>query len=149
MPIGRRLLVVDGNGHWEAAGTVEYLADAGFDVEVVTGAAVLGANMEGTSHVLLYQRLAQKGVRIAAFTRLQSVEGSAAILVDVWSGTQRRVEVDAIVPIIGRRSRQDLYLDLVDFGGEAPPRIERVGDCVSPKLIQDSIADAYELARAL
>ena len=150
MPLGRKVLVVDGNGHWEAAGTVEYLADAGFEVEVVTGAAVLGANMEGTSHVLLYQRLAKKGVRIVPFTRFVSLKASSAILADVWSGAERSVEVDAIVPIIGRRSRQDLYLDLIDFKDEGRgPRVERVGDCVSPKLIQDSIADAYALGRAL
>ena len=39
LPLGQRVLVVDGNGHWEAAGTIEYLLEAGFEVEVVTQAA--------------------------------------------------------------------------------------------------------------
>jgi 2,4-dienoyl-CoA reductase-like NADH-dependent reductase (Old Yellow Enzyme family) len=149
LPPGRKVLVIDGNGHWEAAGTVEFLADAGFDVEVATRSAVLGVNMEGTSHVLLYQRLAKKGVIIAAFTRLVSLNDKIATLADVWSGIERRTEVDALVPVIGRRSRQDIYLELIDGAAGTSARIERVGDCVSPKLIQDSIADAYALARAI
>jgi 2,4-dienoyl-CoA reductase-like NADH-dependent reductase (Old Yellow Enzyme family) len=149
LPPGRRVLVIDGNGHWEAAGTVEFLADAGFEVEVATGAALLGANMEGTSHVLLYQRLGKKGVRIVPFTRLVSIDDNTVALADVWSGVERRIEVDAIVPIIGRRSREDIYLELAEAVAGSAMRIERIGDCASPKLIQDSIADAYALGRAL
>jgi NADPH-dependent 2,4-dienoyl-CoA reductase/sulfur reductase-like enzyme len=149
LPRAKKVLVVDGNGHWEAAGTVEYLADAGFEVEVMTTAATLGANMEGTSHVLIYQRLAQKGVRIVPFTRLVSVDAARVIVADVWSGAQREVEADAVVAILARRSREDIYLDLVDAKGSRNFRLERVGDCVSPKLIQDSIADGYQLGRSL
>ncbi|MFP5353733.1 MAG: hypothetical protein ACLGIK_01045, partial [Gemmatimonadota bacterium] len=29
---GKRVMVIDGNGHWEAAGTAEFLADAGHEV---------------------------------------------------------------------------------------------------------------------
>jgi 2,4-dienoyl-CoA reductase-like NADH-dependent reductase (Old Yellow Enzyme family) len=149
-PSGDRVLVVDGNGHWEAAGTVEYLAEGGLAVEVTTGAAVLGANMEGTNHVLLYERLAKRGVRIAPFTRLVAVDGGRVTLADVWTGEERQIEVDAIVPVLARRSRENLYLDLEETAGSRPGIIvQRVGDCVSPKLIQDTIADAYALGRAL
>jgi pyruvate/2-oxoglutarate dehydrogenase complex dihydrolipoamide dehydrogenase (E3) component len=147
-PPGRKILVVDGNGHWEAAGTVEYLVDAGFDVEVATPAATLGATMEGTSHVLLYQRLAKKGVHIVPFTRLVSVDGADVTVADLWSGVERRIEVDAVVAILGRRSLTDIYLGLADQKTRGW-RLERVGDCVSPKLIQDTIADSYQLGRSI
>ena len=31
-----RVIVLDVNGHWEAAGTAEFLADQGCDVELIT-----------------------------------------------------------------------------------------------------------------
>ncbi len=62
MPLGRKVLVVDGNGHWEAAGTVEYLADAGFEVEVATGGrSRLGPTWKGpamSSSISAWQRRA-------------------------------------------------------------------------------------------
>ena len=72
-----------------------------------------------------------------------------AVLADVWSGAERRVEADAVVPILARRSREDLYLDLADKTAGHKVRLERVGDCASPKLIENAIADAYALARAI
>src|SRR4029079_10728520 len=102
--IGHTVLLIDGNGHWEAAGTAEYLADAGFAVEIITPAAVLGANLEGTRHALLYQRLAEKRVEIGAFPRLLSVDDNGARVADVWSGVERHIEVDTVVPVIARRS---------------------------------------------
>jgi NADPH-dependent 2,4-dienoyl-CoA reductase/sulfur reductase-like enzyme len=146
---GQSAVVIDGNGHWEAAGTIEYLADAGIKVEAITAAAVVGANMEGTSHVLLYQRLAKKGVKIIPFTRLVSVNGNRALVADIWSGSERSVEADMIVPVTGRRSRDEIYLKLANASGGVGAHIERVGDCVSPKLIQNNIADAYALGRGL
>ncbi len=57
--------------------------------------------------------------------------------------------VDWVVPVIGRRSREDLFLKLrrdSDFHGV---RIERVGDCVAPGLIQSAIYEAFLLARSI
>jgi hypothetical protein len=74
-----------------------------------------------------------------------------ATLADVWSGAERRVVADAVVPVLARRSREDLFLELAGEARAHKIRLERVGDCVSPKLmlIQNAIADAYELARVL
>ena len=51
--------------------------------------------------------------------------------------------------MIGRRSREDLYLKLKDSPDFAGIRVERVGDCVVPRLIQSTILEAFELAREL
>jgi hypothetical protein len=57
--------------------------------------------------------------------------------------------VDWVVPVIGRRSREDLYLKLKESGDFAGIRIERVGDCVAPRLIQSTILEASMLAQTL
>jgi hypothetical protein len=40
------------------------------------------------------------------------------------------------VPVIGRRSRGDLFLTLKAADGFDNARIERIGDCAAPRLIQ-------------
>lgn len=58
-------------------------------------------------------------------------------------------DIDWVVPIIGRSSREDLYLKLKQAPEFAGVRIERVGDCVAPRLVQSTILEAFELARHL
>ena len=57
--------------------------------------------------------------------------------------------VDFVVPVLGRRSRESLFLDLKSSPAFAAVRIERTGDCVAPRLVQATIAEAFELARSL
>jgi hypothetical protein len=57
--------------------------------------------------------------------------------------------VNWVVPIIGRRSREDLFLELKESPEFQDVTIERVGDCVVPRLIQSTITEAFTLARTL
>ena len=57
--------------------------------------------------------------------------------------------VDWVVPVIGRRSREDLYLKLKRDPRFEGLRIERTGDCVAPRLIESTIAEAFLLAQTL
>ena len=58
-------------------------------------------------------------------------------------------DIDWVVPVIGRRSCEDLYLELKEHQDFKAIRIERVGDCVAPRLIQSNILEAYQLAETL
>jgi hypothetical protein len=58
-------------------------------------------------------------------------------------------DVDWVVPVIGRRSRQDLFLELRSSEHFQNARILRVGDCVAPRLIQSVIMEAFEVGRSL
>jgi hypothetical protein len=57
--------------------------------------------------------------------------------------------VNWVVPIIGRRAREDLFLELKESPEFQDVTIERVGDCVVPRLIQSTITEAFTLARTL
>jgi len=145
---GRRALVVDQNGHWEAAGTAEFLADAGCDVHVITGAGMVGADLEGTNFELFQQRAAKKGIRVTPHTVLSEVGQARARVRHVLTNREDWIEgADFVVAVVGRRSREDLFLRLID----TLPHIElqRVGDCVAPRLLISVIAEAYVLGRAL
>ncbi len=65
-------------------------------------------------------------------------------------GNERVIDnVDWVVPVIGRRSREDLYLELRARPEFEQIEVRRVGDCVAPRLVQSTILEAFELARNL
>ena len=50
--------------------------------------------------------------------------------------------VDLIVPSVGRRSDEELYLDWAARGGSR--ELHRVGDCIAPRLLREVIRESYE-----
>ncbi|MCB1498194.1 MAG: FAD-dependent oxidoreductase [Bauldia sp.] len=158
------VLVVDNNGHWEAAGTAEFLADSGCRVTVIASHSLVGENLESGSRTLFFRRAAIKGITLRPATQLVAIEPGRVRVADVFSdadaigwakyilmpGDDQLIEgVDFVVPVIGRRSREGLFHELKKSTDFATTRIERVGDCVAPGLIQSTIAEAFELGRSI
>jgi 2,4-dienoyl-CoA reductase-like NADH-dependent reductase (Old Yellow Enzyme family) len=158
------VVVVDNNGHWEAAGTAEFLADRGCRVTVIASHLLIGENIEAGTRTLFYRRAAIKGIALRPATLLVAIEEGRVRVAPVFSdadaigwakyilmpgGDEVIESVDWVVPVIGRRSREDLYLGLKNSPDFASIRVERVGDCVAPRLVQSTISDAFELGRAL
>ena len=158
------VVVIDNNGHWEAAGTAEYLADRGCRVEIIAAHPTVGENMENGTRTLFHRRAAIKRIRLRTNTLVQDIAPRRVQLAQVFSaadavgwgqylllpGDEEWVEdVDWVVAVIGRRSREDLFLSLKAGDGFDNVRIERVGDCVAPRLIQSNIAEAFDVALTL
>jgi hypothetical protein len=111
---------------------------------------VVGADLDGSNRVLFYQRAGEKGITVTPFTDLLAITSGAAQIMNTITQKQEWIEVDAVVPVYGRRSREDLYLQLTLGEGvplRARTRVERVGDCVSPRLLRSNIMEAYVLGR--
>lgn len=158
------VVVIDDNGHWEAAGTAEYLADQSCRVDLVATHPLVGIDMESGTRTLFHRRAAIKGIKIRTSTLVTEIADRRVQLAAVFSsadaigwgkyvllpGDEEWLEdVDWVVPVIGRRSREDLFLALQDAPEFAAVRVLRVGDCVAPRLIQSTISEAFELAQAL
>jgi 2,4-dienoyl-CoA reductase-like NADH-dependent reductase (Old Yellow Enzyme family) len=146
---GKRVVVVDGNGHWEAAGTAEFLADAGFEVEIVTHHAVVGQDMESTNFAMFSQRAGGKGIVFTPFTALRAIEPGRVRLLETLSGRERWVEgIDAVVPVYTRRSRDDIYWRVQDTIAENgnSVQLERIGDAAAPRLVQLVLLEAHKFA---
>jgi 2,4-dienoyl-CoA reductase-like NADH-dependent reductase (Old Yellow Enzyme family) len=158
------VVVIDGNGHWEAAGTAEFLADDGCQVTIVASHGVVGELLEAGTRTLFHRRAAIKQITIRAATAVTAIKPGQVLVAPVFSAadaigyaqyllmpgdTEVIDGVDWVVPVIGRRSREDLYLKLKRDPRFAGAQIERVGDCVVPRLIQSTIAEAFDSARAL
>ena len=159
-----KVVVIDETGHWEAAGTAEYLADAGCSVEVFASHGAIGAELEGGARTLFQRRAAIKGVRLTPNTLVSEIADRRVRVSAVFSsgddagwgkyvlipGDDRWIEdVDWVVASLGRRSREDIYLALRASKQLAAARIQRVGDCVAPRLLQSVILESFTLAAAL
>ena len=158
-----KVVVIDNNGHWEAAGTAEFLADNGCEV-VVLAAHAVGSELESGTCTLFYRRAAIKNITLRSGLSLTAIGDHSVIVAPVISGNdaigwakyvlmpgdEEVIEgVDWVVPVIGRRSREDLFLALKKDPRFAGVRVERVGDCVAPRLIESNIAEAFLLAQTL
>jgi putative intracellular protease/amidase len=146
---GKRVMVIDGNGHWEAAGTAEFLADAGYEVEIVTYRASVGHDLESTNFALFTQRAGEKGIVFTPFTEVLEVQPGRVKLLEALYKRERWVEgVDAVVPIYPRRSRDDLYFRLQDTIAASGKDIEleRLGDASAARLIQLVLTEAHRWA---
>jgi hypothetical protein len=68
-----------------------------------------------------------------------------AQLEDVYTSAPTEVtSVDLVVPAVGRRSNEALFLS---WKGRTNGRaLHRLGDCVAPRMLRDVIRESYEFA---
>lgn len=148
-----RVLVVDGTGHWEAAGTAEFLAHRGHTVTITSRRAAVGAELEKSNAELFLQRARQTGIRILPWTELKQVQTEQLELLDVLSGESYwSSDFDLVVAAYPRRSRDGLYLGLLEAAAEhsgGSPRVERIGDAAAPRLIETTLLEAHLLGATL
>ena len=150
IPRGSAVLLVDAHGHWEAAGTAEFLADQGCSVDVVTSAAEVGARLEATNRVLFHQRARAKGIRMSPMTDVIEIRDECVRLAYLGTGEERRLTADFVVPVLPRLSRDDLFYRLLERIGDGPgPSVARVGDASVPQLVQTILLEAQQLAMEL
>ena len=158
-----KVVVVDNNGHWEAAGTAEFLADNACEVTIIAPDAV-GSDLESGTRTLFYRRAAIKNIALRSGMLLTAIGDHTVTVAPVFSGNdaigwakyllmpgdEEVIDgVDWVVPVIGRRSREDLFLVLKKDPRFTHVQIGRVGDCVAPRLIESNIAEAFLLAQTL
>lgn len=143
----RRAVVVDVTGHWDAAGTAEFLANAGAEVWLVSSQPVAAHALESANRELFFQRAASKRIHILSHTRVRGLGDRATSLTveDVYTSCATDVaDVDTIVPAMGRRADETLFREWKDL--DTGWTIDRIGDCVAPRLLRDVVAEAYQLA---
>jgi hypothetical protein len=142
-PPGERVVVYDGDGYFAAAGLAELLAREGLSVELVTGyETVAPFSAETLEDALTRRRLHEAGVRIRAATTVTAVDIGRLAVEDEF-GTPAEIATDGIVLVTQRVSDDSLYHRL----DGTLPRLFRIGDCVAPRLLAESIFDGHRMAR--
>jgi 2,4-dienoyl-CoA reductase-like NADH-dependent reductase (Old Yellow Enzyme family) len=144
--LGRRVLIVDEAGTYAPLGLAEALAGAGVEVELATPAASVGwraAEQLEVPHVL--PRVGRLGVRLTSGHDVTRIEGGEAVLRNVWSGGERRVDADTVVLAQVRRPRDEMVPSL--RASLADVRV--IGDARAPRSTVAVIEEAEAVARAL
>jgi mycofactocin system FadH/OYE family oxidoreductase 2 len=144
--VGENVVLVDDVHTEQALSTAELLLEAGKRVEVISPLFYVGQDIGVTSIAPLYARLFTKGVVLTPCTELRAVEGSTVVVVNVFSGAERRIEsVDTVVLATGSRSTDALYRALKGH----VPELHAAGDCVAPRGVHQAILDGTRVARAI
>jgi mycofactocin system FadH/OYE family oxidoreductase 1 len=118
----------------------EWLAGLGRPVTVVTPDQVAGTQLSLTGDLAdANVRLQRAGVARALRSRLRAAGDGTALVEDVWTGEQRRIDCSLLVDCGHRLPEETLY----------QPGTPRAGDCVAPRTVAEAVREGRRLAQAL
>ena len=144
---GQNVLLIDLDGHHQATGTAEFLADRGKAVHVITPALFVGGQLGPLQDLFLTrQRLAKKGVTSTPDIAVLEIQGTLAKGLNVYSNEMIDFNgYDTIVLAAGNVSQGQIYFDLKGKVKE----LYRIGDCVAPRKTDMAIVEGNRVGRLL
>lgn len=138
--LGHRVLVLDETANWKGSGTALHLAEAGYEVVVVTPAPAVMAEMARTNADFnMRMRLRELGVRLISDAGIREWHGNVAT-VFTFGGPDERVPADSLV-IAGTNVPERGLAD--DLGAPA------IGDALAARTAVMAIYEGRKLAMAL
>jgi pyruvate/2-oxoglutarate dehydrogenase complex dihydrolipoamide dehydrogenase (E3) component len=143
----QNVLLIDLDGHHQATGTAEFLADQGKTVHIVTSSLFVGSKLGPLQDLYLSrQRLANKGVTFTPDIAVLEIQGTLVKGLNVYSNEMIDFEgYDTVVLAAGNDSRDDLYFALKGKVKE----LYRIGDCVAPRKTDMAIVEGNRVGRTL
>jgi len=141
----RALMVDDGSAFWWTYGVAEALAQAGWQVTLVTPSTTVAASIPHESVGPLLARLGRAGTRYRVLTALYEVATDGAHLVDVTSGEEEVVDCGLVVVQTGRSP----VTMLTEMLQHTDMEYHTIGDCITPRRISHAVFEAHRLAGSL
>jgi thioredoxin reductase len=145
--LGDKVLFIDNDGGHQATSTVEFLAELGKKVHVVTTAYYVGSDLGPTQDITLYrQRAAKLGITVTTDFHVIEIKGTEVHGIDVYSNESKVFsEFDTVVTAMGNEAQADLYFLLKGKVKE----LYRIGDCVAPRKIDMAIHEGYMVGKSV
>jgi dimethylamine/trimethylamine dehydrogenase len=144
-PPAGRIVIYDGDGYLVAGALAELLAREGLEVELVTGFATIAPFCSETlEDVLIRERLHACGVVMRTGTVLKGIE-PGRLTFDDANGEPLELHAAGVVLVTQRISDDALFHEL----DGRRPAIFRIGDCVAPRLLAETVFDGHRLAREI
>jgi thioredoxin reductase len=143
--IGEKVLFIDNDGGHQATSAIEYLAELGKKVHVVTTAYYVGADLGPTQDITPYrQRVSKFGMTVTTDFHVIEIKGTDVHGIDVYSNESRVFSGnDSVVTAVGNEVDAALYFALKNSGRE----LYRIGDCVAPRKIDMAVHEGYMAGR--
>lgn len=135
---GQQVIVIDETDSHGVLSAVEMLAAMGKSVEVVTEDWYVGHDLTSTHDIVQWmQRILALGVILTPHTTVTSIEPGQVILTDRFAEGELVRPADIVVLGTYERPSQALYTALKG----RIPRLLRIGDCVTPRRIEQAILE--------
>ena len=146
-PIGDKVLFIDENGGHHAASTVEFLADQGKQVHMITSDLFIGIDLAPIGDLsMTRQRLLQKGVVFETDLIINEIQEDRVMVRDIYTNTSRQLHgYDTIILDMGNRAKDALYRRLKGHVKE----LYRVGDCVAPRGIDTAFIEGRKVGERI
>ncbi len=144
---GQKILLIDLDGHHQATGTAEFLADRARTVHMITPSLFVGGQLGPLQDLqLARQRLACKGVTFTPDIAVLEIEGTRVKGLNVYSNKMIDFEgYDTVVLAAGNVASDELYFALKGKVKE----LYRIGDCVAPRKTDMAILEGHRVGRML
>jgi mycofactocin system FadH/OYE family oxidoreductase 2 len=143
--LGEKILFIDHDGGHQATSTIEYLAELGKTVHILTTAYYVGTDLGPTQDITLFrQRTSKLGVTVTTDFHVLEIRGTEIHGIDVYSNESRVFsDYDTIVTAMGNEVDAKLYFGLKGLIKE----LYRIGDCVAPRKIDMAVHEGYMVGR--
>jgi mycofactocin system FadH/OYE family oxidoreductase 2 len=145
--IGNKILFIDNDGGHQATSAVEFLAELGKIIHIITTAYYVGVDLGPTQDITLFrQRAAKLGITVTTDFHVIEIKGTEVHGIDVYSNESGIfADCDTIVTAMGNRAQAELYFALKGRVKE----LYRIGDCVSPRKIDMAIHEGWMVGRRI
>jgi len=144
---GEKVLLIDYEGHHQATGLAEWLAERGKKVHVLTTSLSVGSQLGPLQDLALCRRrLASNNVTFTPDIAVLSIQGKKVEGLSVYSGEMVEFDnFDTVIVVGPCEARDELYFALKDKVGE----LYRIGDCLAPRKTDMAIVEGNRLGRML
>ena len=144
--VGSRVVIADWRCDWVGLGLAERLARDGCHVRLAVNGMVAGQMIPQYARDVALGTLHKLGVEITPHARLFGADGDSAYFQHVLSGEPMVMdEVDTLVTALGHRSDTTLATALSDWPGE----VHLIGDCLSPRTVEEAVLEGLRVGAKL
>ena len=144
--LGRRVVVLDEGGHWKGIGTAWHLAEAGYEVTIVTPDALIARDLQRSATDFPARKtLAGLGVRFITESAITGWSDQGARCMSLLTSEETAITAESLVLATGNRCDTTLLNNLRLRGIDVRP----VGDAAAPRLAAAAIHDGRVMGLTL
>ena len=153
-PLEGPCVVFDDDHFYMACVIAEKAREAGREVTLVTTANEVASEGHGSLEQHPSQaRVLELGIELLCGHRVSAFEPGAVTLACVYTGRERRLPCQTLIPVTSREPEEALYLSLTAdedrLRESGIVSLERIGDCAAPGLIAAAVFAGHRYAREL
>jgi len=144
--VGSRVVIADWHCDWVGLGLAERLARDGCHVRLVVNGMLAGQMIPQYARDKALGDLHRLGVEITPHARLFGADSDSAYFQHVLSGEAIMFDqVDTVVAALGHRADTSLPDALSDWDG----KVHLIGDCLSPRTVEEAVLEGLRVGTQL